>query len=207
MYGFAIMNDNDILQTKYISNTFIHIGSSLIGNALHIVIENVTKNMDTEYSDAKISESTTIRINDDSSSNTKGTCVSTIVPENVTVELDCEVVETDGNIITARCYSETTWPDSVFNRIPIFVSGGAYFGLDYITNMVLLDKRSFQISGSVPSGWNQYNVTGSGSNLTIGDNQVTIMGLPESFVSHWVNTIHAKAYMGGDRAMLVPPNL
>ena len=207
MYGLAIMNDNDILQTKYVVDIYdgISLFSTSIDDLLHIVIKNVTKHMGTTYNDAQMmTETTTVTINDDFDSRSYGTWTSTIVPENVTVELNCEVVD-NSSIITTKCDSDNYWPDSVFNRIPILVAGGAKFGYGSRTNHAVFGTNAFSIDGSVPGGWNKYNVTGSGSNLTIGG-QFTIMGLPESFVSHWVDTIHAKAYMGNDYAMFVPPD-
>ena len=211
--AFAIMTNNDVLQTKYVADMGMEglvISSSLsIGDLVHIVIENVTKHMGTSFDDANMNkEKTKIVIGFDSDSR-YGTWTSIIEPDNVTVELDCEVVGTYGKIVTAKCNSETTWPDSVFNRIPIYTT---MFGSDYTTNQALFGIDGFSKKGSVPSGWDEYNVTGSGSSLTIGDNQLTIMGLPESFVSYWVDTIHAKAWMGtnaygNSRAMLVPPDL
>ena len=208
VHGLAIMIDNDVIQTKYITSTYIAFSSTSIGNFVHIVIENVTKNMEiSSYIDTL--ESTTIHINDPSVSEAKGTWTSTIVPENVTVELDCEVVDNSTSVIVAKCDSESTWPESVFNMLPIHVPGinGAYFGSSDVTNMVMFGKRYFQTSGSIPSSWNesiQYNVTGKGSSLTIGG-QFTIESLPELFVSHWVN-MGAKAYMGDDVAIFVPPD-
>ena len=208
--ALAIMVDEDVLQTKYIADELsINIGSPSIGDQLHIVIENVTKHMGTTINDAEMTmDETTITINDNFDSSSYGTWTSTIVPENVTVELDCVVVD-NSSIIVAKCISETTWPNSVFNRIPIAVSGSAWFGYTQDTNQILFNTTSFTIDGSTGSEWKRYNVTGHESNLTIG-NQVTIIGLPESFVSHWIDTIHAKAWMGTgyrsvDYAILVPP--
>ena len=122
--AIVIMNDNDTLRLKYIAYVYngIALSSTSIGNSLHIVIENVTKHMGTAWNDGMMyreEESTTITINDGSDSRVYGTWTSTIVPENVTVELDCFVVENDGTIVTANCYLEITWDESVFNRIPI----------------------------------------------------------------------------------------
>ena len=191
------------------------IGSSSIGDLVHIVIDNVKTNTGTGSNDASMNDKTTIYIGSGSSSNVRGIWTSTIEPQESRVELDCEVVKTSdvagigGSIVTARCYSDTDWPDSVFNRLPINIVSmisSITFGPGSYTNVVLLGTNQFRfyIYGSVPSGWSRYNVTGSGSSLTI-NNQLTITDLPESFVSHWVN-MGAKAYMGGDRAMLVPPD-
>ena len=203
MYSFAIMADNNVLQTKYMAGMYTYIGSLFIGYSLHIVVENVTKNMGTS-----LYEDTVIRIGNGSNINAIGTWTSTIVPENVTVELECKVVEMneDTSVVTAKCDSKTMWSKSVFNRI--------YMGVYPADNNIhiggeppmqhLFGYNGFGYSGSIPSGeWSQYNVTGSGSSLIIGD-QLTIMNVPESFVSHWVDTIHAKALMGNSRIILVP---
>ena len=205
--GLAIMKANDILQTKYVSGyIYIDPSSTSIGNTIHVIIENVKQNMGSSYDDAQMSKTTKIIIGSNSNSRTYGTWTSTIEPPNSRVELYCVVVENDGAIVTAKCDSETTWDESVFNRIPININGGtyAYFGRDRSTNQALFGASSFSFIGPVPSGWNEYKVSGHESNLTIG-NQFTIMGLPESFVSHWVDTIHAKTYMGNGYVMLVPP--
>ena len=212
VYGLAIMNANDVLQTKYIatSTNGIAFDERSIGDTVRIIIKNVTKHMGIRWYDYVLmnSDPTTIIINNDSESDIRGTWTSTICPNNVTVELNCVVVEVnkDTSVVTAKCDSETTWSESVFNRIPIWISGSsAYFGYDSTTNYVLFGTSSFPSEGSaLLSGWEQYNVTGYVSNLTIGD-QVTIKNLQTSFVSHCVNIIHAKAYMGGGFAMLVPP--
>ena len=214
VWSIVIMIDNDILQTKYVANihNYITLSSTSIGDLLYIVIENVTKHMGTSYNDADMfKEITTITINDDSDSRVYGTWTSTIEPDNITVELDCVVVDNSTNVVVAKCDSETTWSESVFNRIPISIDSHAQFGYSTITNLPMFGTAYFPIDGSITQSWNEsirYNVTGSGSSLTIGDgdDKVTIMKLPESFVSHWVDTIHAKAYMGDDRVMLVPPN-
>ena len=203
----AIMNDNDTLQTKYIVGLGIGIqtGSLSNGDLVHIVIDDVTKNMGTEYNDAQMGEEITVRVNDKSYSRAQGTWTSTIEPENVTVELDCVVVKNDGTIVTAECGPDQ-WPESVFNRIPISTYGGdAMFGWGSAINRVLFGTNSFSTDGSIPSSWNEsirYDVSGSGSDLTIGD-QFTIIGLPESFVNHWEN-MGAKGLMGKGYAMLVP---
>ena len=208
--GFAmsivIMTNNDILQTKYMAGIWrgLRLSSSSIGDSLHIIIENVTNHMGISYDDAKMmTEYATIIIGSKSDSQSRGTWTSTIVPENVTVELDCVVVDNSNSIVTAKCGSDQ-WSESVFNRIPIRIDNGAQFGYDDTTNHAMFGKTDFSIDGSVPSGWKQYGVTGSGSNFTIG-NQFTIMSLPESFVSHWAN-MGAQALMGDDRIMLVPPD-
>ena len=208
VWSIVIVKANDILQTKYVAGDLhIPISSTSIGDSVHIVIKNVTKNMGTSYNDADMkTDETTITINDGSDSSSYGTWTSTIEPENVTVELNCKVVDNSTDVIIAKCYSETTWDESVFNRIPIAGTGGtyAYFGYGGSTNRAMFGTRLFFFNELIPSGWNEYNVTGSGSYLTIG-NQLTIKNLPESFVSHWVNTIHAKAYMGNGYMMFVPP--
>ena len=202
MYSFAIMNDNDVFQTKYLASMYTYIGSLSIGYSLHIVVENVTKNMGTS-----LYEDTVIRIGNGSNINAIGTWTSTIVPENVTMELDCKVVEMNGNIVTAKCDSKTMWSESVFNRI--------YMGVYPADNNIhmcantpiqrLFGYEGFGYSGSIPSGeWSQYNVTGSGSSIIVG-NQLTIMNVPKSFVSHWAN-MGAQALMGNNRIILVPPD-
>ena len=202
-YSLAIMIDNDILQTKYVASIYIGTTTS-IGDSLHIVIENVTKNMDTTLDDAKMKkEYTTVTIGSGSDSSSYGTWTSTIESNNVTVELECEVVEVNGDIVTAKCDSDNYWPDSVFNRIPMWMEyGNVYFGFGSGINSMLFGTNEFKYSGTVPSEWKQYNVTGHESNLTFG-NQCTIMGLPESFVSYWVD-MGAHAYLGNLYAMLVP---
>ena len=209
------MTNNDVLQTKYVVGSLSNTLNSIsIGNLVHIVIKDVKQNMDTSINDAKMwKEETAVTINNDFDSKSRGTWTSTIEPDNVTVELDCVVVELDHYVmaevkrydVTANCGPDQ-WPDSVFNRVSILIRGvgaGAAFGYDGITNHAMFNSDDFPVKGLVPSGWSQYNVTGNGSNLTIG-NQVTIMGLPESFVNHWVD-MGAKAYMGDDRVLLVPP--
>ena len=210
MAGLAIMTDNDVLQTKFIGyDQFCEIPASSISNSFHIIIDNVLTNMGTTWNDANMNaKKTTIRINDNSYKVLRGTWTSTIEPDNVTVELDCKVVKTDWNFITAKCGPDL-WHESVFNRIPIRISssGEAHISTDSMVNQALFGTNSFSIEGSITQSWDgstRYNVTGSGTSLTFND-QVTITGLPESFVSYWVNTIHAKAYMGNDYAMLVPP--
>ena len=212
--GIVIMTNNDVTQTKYIAGGFyIGFSSSLsIGDMMHIVINNVNTHMGTELVDAKMMRGvfTKITIGSASDPDARGTWTSTILPDNTRVELDCKVVDNSNSIITAKCDSETTWGKSVFNRIPIYINSGAQFGFIDTTNHILFSTKSFQTEGSIPSGWSRYNMTGHESNLTIG-NQFTIMGLPESFVSHWVDTIHAKAWIGKDKytdnyyAMFVPP--
>ena len=205
--ALIIMVDNDIFQTKYVAGNLLDItlSSTSIGDSVHIVIEDVTKNMGTTWRDAIMTtDPTKISINDGSDPDGYGTWTSTIEPDNVTVELNCEIVDNSTDVIVAKCISETTWSKSVFNRIPIFVeSVEAYIGYGDVTNYMLFGTDGFKHDGSVPSGWNEYKVDGSGSNLTIGE-QLTIKGLPESFVNHWVD-MGAKAWMGDDFAMLVPP--
>ena len=206
--SLAIMINNDVTQTKYVVYILngIALSSTSIGDSLHIIIDNVTQNMGTTYKDVSMQEeSTTITINDGSDLNAYGTWTSTIKPDNVTIELDCEVVE-NSSVITAKCGS-IQWIDSMFNRIPISktMKHTAQFGYMYTIHRAMFGTNDFQIKGSVPNVWSQYNVDRSGSSLIIG-NQVTIMNLPESFVSYWVDTIHAKAYMGKERIMLVPPD-
>ena len=207
--GLAIMADDDVLQTKYVaSNIYITIASS-IGSSLRIVIENVTQNMGTSKSDAYMSQTTTITINDDSDSTAKGTWTSTIVPENVTVDLDCKVVGNSNSIVTAKCYSKTIWNESVFNRIPIYVSsianGYASFGYDSNANQALFGTSYFETDGQfLVDGWKQHGVSGSGTSLILG-NQFTIMYLPKPFVNHWIN-MGAEVYTGSNCGILVPPD-
>ena len=130
MYSFAIMADNNVLQTKYMAGMYTYIGSLSIGNSLHITIENVSKHMGTTRNDAEMMiENTTIYINDNCDSSLYGTWTSTIVPENVTVELDCKVVDNSTNTIVTECGPDR-WSDSVFNRIPIDIWNKARFGCD-----------------------------------------------------------------------------
>ena len=210
VYTLAIMTDNDILRLKYIGNPIngIALSSISIGNSVRIIIEDVFKNMGTTWNDAKIrKEYTTITIGSGSDSLSYGTWTSTIKPNNVTVELDCIVINNSKSVVTVKCGSKTIWSESVFNRTPIWISGGALFGRDGTSNIVLFDTDKFPVKGSVPEKWEEntrYNVTVHGSNITIG-NQLTIMGLPESFVSHWVN-VCPQAYMGNNRVILVPPD-
>ena len=210
-WSLVIMTDNDILQMKYIAHIWggINVASLSIGNLVHIIINNVKQNMGTSIKDVAMNNGlTTITIGSGSNSNSRGTWTSTIEPDNVTVELDCAVVNNNNSIITAKCNSDTTWGDSVFNRIPIYINeGGAKFGFDGNTNQALFGIDKLPIDGLITQKWDGstlYNVDGSGSNLTIGE-QFTIKDLPSDFVSHWVDTIHAKAYMGDARVMLVPP--
>ena len=215
--GLAIMADNDVLQTKYITymQNGIAMSSISIDDTVHIIIENVTKHMGTEWNDKRMyeeKETTTITINDGSDSDSYGTWTSTIVPENVTVKLDCKIVNNSNSIITAKCISETTWGGSVFNRIPIYLQPGGIVGSYKRINRVLFGKDSFSTEGSITQSWDgstQFNITGSGTNL-IFDDQLTITGLPESFVNYWVN-MRAEALLEKDSwgdiyAMLVPPD-
>lgn len=215
--ALAIINNNDILQTKYVVtlNPYITLPTISIGDSLHIVINDVIKHMGITYYDAWATDETTMYINNVFTSVAYGTWTSTIKPPNSRVELVCKVVKTNGNIVTTKCVCNGIWNESVFNRIPIQLTSDALFGFDDLTHQLLFGTNEFRREGSAPSGWNQYNVTRSGSSLIIGG-QVTINGLPESFVSYWVDTIHVKAYMGmndvmgpinGDGyAILVPPD-
>ena len=214
--AIAIMNANDILQTKYVANgPYARLDKALsIGDSVHIIINDVMKNMGTKYNDAILYEDpTTITINNvDSGLDSYGTWVSTVKPDNPKVELNCEVVEVNGFTVTAYCGPDQ-WSDSVFNRLSLTISTSksiaafAYYGS---INHLLFGRSNFPVEGSVPEKWDEntrYNVTGHESNLTIG-NQFTIMELPESFVSYWVN-MGAQAYMGNgdfDYAILVPPD-
>ena len=210
--AIVIMTDNDVLQTKFIGyNPNWQIPASFTNNPFHMVIEDVWKNMETSSSDVEMNYNTKIHINNDEY-DLWCTWTSTVKPNNVTVELDCEVVKTDGDIITAKCISETAWNKYVFNRLPIYIgTSNAYFGKNSKTNQVLFGKESFSKEGSVKQPWDgstRYKVSGHESNLTIND-QLTIKNLPTDFVSHWVN-MRAEAYMGNIwgsvYAMLVPPN-
>ena len=209
-WGLSIMIDNDVTQTKCFGYTNgVTTNTLSLGDSVHIVIDNVTKNMGTKYEDTKMKEVTTNRINRGYSLYAQYTWTSTIEPDNVTMELDCKVVDGSTNVIVAKCDSETTWGDSVFNRLPIqFINESSVMCThNGPVNLALFGTRSFPFEGSVPEKWDEdtrYDVTGNGSNLTIG-NQVTIMNLPKSFVNHWVN-IGAKAYMGNSYAMIVPQN-
>ena len=202
-YSLAIMIDNDILQTKYVASIYIGTTTS-IGDSLHIVIENVTKNMDTTLDDAKMKkEYTTVTIGSGSDSQTCSTWTSTIEPDNSKVELNCKIVENDGTIVTAKCISETTWPNSVFNRIPMWIRGSsAVVGSYNRVNRVLFGTNSFPVKGSLPRSWTQCDVSGHASNLTICE--FTIMELSESFVNHWVN-MGAKAFFEDGYAILISP--
>ena len=219
MQALAIMKANNVLQTKYIASMLygISFDATSIGSSVHIVIDDVTQNMNTTRNDAFISkELTKITINDNSYSDSKGTWTSTIEPPNSRVELNCVVVEVNGvvagDVVTAKCVSESTWDESVFNRVPIWFGGvyntHAYIGSGTSYHKPLFGTNKFKYDGSYPDEWNEsirYDVTGNGSSLTIG-NQLTIKDLPIDFVSHWVDTIHTKAYMGANHAMLVPPD-
>ena len=210
--GLAIMNDNNVLQTKFIGyNQYSQIPASFTSNPFHMVIEDVWKNMETSTSDANMNYNTNLYIN-----NRKYTLwctwTSTIEPDNTRVELkDCKVVDTSGSIVTAKCVSETTWNESVFNRIPIWISGNAQFGHDDNTNRVLFNTEAFQTEGFITQSWDgstRYKVSANdGTSLTFND-QFTIKKLPTDFVSHWVN-MNSEALMGKDGyieyAMLVPP--
>ena len=211
VYALAIMTDNNMLQTKFIGyNQYSVITASFTNNPFHMVIEDVWKNTGTSTSDATMDQKAKIYINNDGKYSLCGTWTSTVKPDNTRVELDCEVVKTDGNIVTAKCISETRWSNSVFNRIPIYVGNvGAYIGVDNLVNNVLFGTNSFSTEGSITQSWDgstQYNVTTNddGSSLIIG-NQFTIKDLPTDFVSHWVDTIHAEALMGNNRIILIPP--
>ena len=211
--GIAIMNDNDITQTKFIgSNPNDQIHSSFTNNPFHMVIENVWINTGTSTNDVLMFQNTMVHINDGSGLPLRGTWTSTVKPDNTRVELDCEVVENDGSFITAKCDSETKWPNSAFNRIPILVNGvPIYIGSNMYTNQVLFGTNYFSKKGSITQSWDgstRYNVTGSGTDLKI-NNQFTIPRLPESFVNYWVN-MGAEALLGKNKqgigyAILVPP--
>ena len=212
--ALAIMIDNDVTQTKFIGyNPNWQIPASFISKPFHMVIENVWINTETSSSDAGMDHDTKIHINDNEYQ-LWCTWTSTVKPDNTTVELDCEVVKTDGNIVTAKCNSGTTWPESVFNRIPIWPLSGAMFGGYNTINQALFGTKSFEIEGSITQSWDgitRYNVTTNddGSSLILG-NQLTIKNLPIDFVSHWID-MDVEALMGqnrttGNRAMLVPPN-
>ena len=204
--AFAIMVDNDELQTKFIGyNSISSIPASFISNPFHIIIDNVWINTGTSTSDVDMKQSTRLHINDDEY-DLWGTWTSTVKPDNTKVELDCEVVENSNSIVTAKCILETAWDESVFNRIPISTPSVASVGSYSVINQALFGTKSFKIEGSTPLTYyesTRYNVTGNGSNLTIGG-QLTIMGLPESFVNHWVD-MDAEAYMGNTRVLLMPP--
>ena len=206
--ALVIMTNNDVLQTKFIGyNPHGRFPSPTIGDSFHIVIDNVWTNMGNSTSDVMMNYNTGLHINDDTFT-LWCTWTSIIKPDNVTVELNCEVVETNGSIVTAKCYSETTWDNSVFNRIPIYISSrSAIIGKDNYISQALFNTYVFSKEGSITQKWDgstRYNVTGSESNLTIND-QVTIKDLPTDFVNHWVN-MGAEALMGGSYVMLVPPN-
>ena len=211
MSALAIMTDNDTLQTKFIGyEPYGNINAAFISNPFHIVIDNVwTDEEASVVNNALIYQITKIHINNDENT-LYCTWTSTVKPDNTRVELNCKVVETSGSIVTAKCDSETTWPESVFNRIPIRISGGAQFGSTSLNNQALFGTNSFSTEGSITQSWDgstRYNVTGSGTSLTI-NNQFTIKELPTDFVSHWVN-IGAEALMGKkgyDYIILVPPN-
>ena len=213
--SLAIMTGNNVLQTKFIGyNRNLQIHSSFTNNPFHMVIEDVWTNMGNSSSDVQMNYNTKLYINNDIKYTLRCTWTSTVKPDNTTMELDCEVVKTDGDIITAKCISETAWDKYVFNRIPIYTgTGDAYIGggVNGDINQLLFNTYSFPAKGSIKQSWDEstrYKVAGSESNLTIND-QVTIMELPESFVSHWVN-MRAEAYMGdiwgADYIMLVPPD-
>ena len=205
--GIVIMNDNDITQTKFISyNAYEQMPASSISNSFHMVIENVWTNMETSLKDVQMQYNTWLYIN-----NVKYTSyctwTSTVKPDNTRIELNCKVVEKTGSIITAKCYSETPWDKYVFNRLPIYIGiSPVYVGSNRYINRILFGKESFSKEGSVKQPWDgytRYKVTGNGTSLTI-NKQLTITGLPESFVSHWVN-ISTEALMGDYYAILVPP--
>ena len=211
VYSLAIMVDNDILQTKYIAFMLwsdITISSTSIDDSVYIVINNVTKNMGTTYNDAMmVKELIGITINDEYYSDSQGTWTSTIEPDNVTVKLNCKIVDNSTSVIISKCDSKTTWGESVFNRIPIRLGGIACFGFDSTINHVMFGTDILPIEGSAHSSWNEsirYDVTSDGSSLVLG-NQVTIKDLPESFVSHWTD-MGAEALMDTGHAILIPPD-
>ena len=128
----------------------------------------------------------------------------------MTVELLGKVVEVNGNIITAKCESETTWSKYVFNRLPMrsIMMRMVTIGRDNITNRVMFGTDSFTFGGSADAKWTRVDVSGNGSSLILGDNG-SIKDLPTDFVSHWVD-MGAKAWIGKDEygdgyIMLVPP--
>ena len=155
VWALTIITDNDVTHVKYVAgglSIFLPSSSFSIGDSVHIVIENVTKNMGTELSDAKMNkEYTTILIDDSYYIYSCGTWTSTILPDNETVELNCEVVEVNGYAVTTKCITNTIWPNSVFNRIPMVISGTAQFGYNSWTNRLLFGTDSFKIDGSIPS--------------------------------------------------------
>ena len=209
MDSIVIMSNNDVTQTKFIGyNIDGEISSPSISNPFHIVIDDVWMNTGTSLSDAQMDQNTVICADGYTYPLLWGTWTSTVKPDNTRIELDCEAVENSNGIVTAKCVSETTYGESVFNRIPICVSGNSvYIGGDGVINRILFGRNSFSKEGSITQKWDEstrYKVSGHESNLTIND-QFTIMNLPESFVSYWVNTIHAEALMGDDHIMLVPP--
>ena len=211
MSALAIMTDNDTLQTKFIGyEPYNNINTAFISNPFNIVIDNVWTDKEASLvNTALIYLTTKIRINNNDNT-LYCSWTSTVKPDNTRVELECETVETSGSIITAKCNSKTTLGNSVFNRIPIRISGGAQFGSTSLNNQALFGTNSFPTEGSITQSWDgstRYNVTGSGTSLTIND-QFTIKDLPTDFVNHWVN-MGAEALMGKkgyDYIILVPPN-
>ena len=217
--GFVVMTDNDITQTKLIGhNVHANIPSSFTSNSFHIVIENVCTNMGTSTNDMEMKQSTKLHINNDEYT-LSCTWTSTVEPDNVTMELDCEVmetsetVETSSSIIIAKCGPDI-WSDSVFNRVPMYIgSGAAYVSRDTIVNEILFNTLSFSTEGSITQSWDgstQYKVTANDATSLAINDQFTIKDLPKSFVSHCVN-IGAKALLGKDdagigHAMFTPPN-
>ena len=219
--AISIMINNDVAQTKYFAwVNWVDLGKDpSVDDDVHIVIENVTQNMGIISKDEELySETSPITING-RSNYSGGTWTSTILPENVTVELNCKVVDVDGDIecrsirpsehgwgcknrrVTMKCESDETWSDSVMNRMPLFVD----YEARYLTNHVLFDTGQLITDGFYPEEWDgitRFSVTGEGSTLIIGD-QFAIYDLPESFVNHWLN-MGAVALMGNSNIMLLP---
>ena len=203
--AISIMINNDVAQTKYFAwINWIDLGKELsVGDDVHIIIDNVTKNMGIISNDVELySETSTITINGHSNYS-GGTWTSTIIPENVTVELTGKVVNVDKDIglVTVKCESDESWSDSVMDRMPLFVD----YEAKYLTNHVLFDTDQLITDGFYPEEWDEttrFSVTGEGSTLLIGD-QFAIYDLPESFVTHWLN-MDAEALMGKSDIMLLP---
>ena len=229
--GLAIMNDNDVTQTKYIAALSITIDSPSIGDSLHIVIDNVTQNMGTSLDDIKMTkESTTISINNESISDARGTWTSTILPDESRVELYCDVIGISGSIVTAKCLTDTNWPNSVFNRLPlriehigivnhpsyteIFIIDNANIVslLDIATSYMIYDFHSDHWSNNNRLSISAYDYYGKDT-FAFGDKLFYIQdSLPTNFVNHWVNTVHAELLMMYDKAhymyyygLFVPP--
>ena len=233
LYALAIMNDNDMTQTKYIAHdidTRLDEAPS-IGDKIHIVIDNVTQNTGTSLNDAMMSETTTIKFNDKSVSNVKGTWTSTILPNELRVELIGEVINISGDIVTTKCLTNTNWPDSVFNRLPWMIE--YYYDILYkqetkrihITNSEdMLSIFDFPVFCDIvhfkpDDDWSNNNRLSISANndygydtLIFGDSDLFRINdrLPSTFINHWANTIHAELLMIGisDRyyyGLFVPP--